>query len=125
VVCAHAHLHVLCVRLQAQALVNHSHPCTCTRTAHAARTSVGGWPRFQALLRAAAAVAAARGVAVEAVAVRWALDRGVTPVVELPLLEAAGGGGGGPALPFLEPRLLGAESFLTAADAAALAEGAW
>lgn len=49
----------------------------------------GGWSRFQQLLRCLRAVADRHGVSMEAVAVRWAMDQGVTPVVDINWREAA------------------------------------
>lgn len=83
----------------------------------------GGWPQFQHLLRKVAGVATARGVPMGAVAMRFAIDRGVTPVVGLDGCLGAAGKGvaeAGSLLPFLGEAVQATGSFLTDADMHAL-----
>lgn len=115
-----------------------SHAATRLR----AHGSYGGWPRFQRLLARVVAVASRRGVTPEAVAVRWALDKGAAPIVDVELagdaraaaaalLGALGRpGGGAPAagpLPrapaHADAALWGDASFLSEEDHTELAAG--
>lgn len=63
----------------------------CSREALDMVAKYGGWPRLQQLLRCILSIAQRRGVSMEAVAVRWAMDKGVTPVVDITWDDAAGG----------------------------------
>jgi len=73
----------------------------------------GGWTKTQGLLRAVKAVAVKHGVSMRTVAVRWAVDQAVIPLV--PIDWAAG------TAQALDEKLTDAPTFLDAADVAALA----